>query len=100
MMRSYTMIDGMPSGMVTMRCTVFPPVSMDKMSELEAFAGMTNSPALIVLDAPNTFARFTKALADLTTPVFSSCWAAEVMLDPGLITTLVSRSSGPAAVQP
>ena len=83
-----------------MRCTVFPSVRMDNISELEAFAGMTNSPALMVLDAPKIFARLTNASADLTAPLFSSCRAADIMLDPGLMITVAARSSGPGAVHP
>ena len=70
------------------------------MSELEAFAGITNSPALMVLDAPKIFARLTNASADLIAPLFSSCRAADIILDPGFIMTVVSRSSGPVVVQP
>lgn len=66
------MIDGMPSGTVTMRRTAFPFVRMDNMSELDAFAGITNSPALMVLDAPKIFARLTKASADLIAPLFQA----------------------------
>jgi hypothetical protein len=73
--RSWTMIDGMPSGTVTSRCTGFAVLQQVEDRRMAGIPGISNSPAWIGSPPPNSRAWKRNARAEAIAPAFSSCAA-------------------------